>query len=82
MLAISMSCDLESMTIDFVQAYVQADVKTKGQIETPHGLDAWEGACMLKLQSNFYGLRDTGLTWFKDFKNGVDSQVLVQSKTD
>ena len=68
MLAINIACNLESRSIDFIQACVQADIQSDARMDIPYGFGNWDGLCVLKLKSNLYGLCDAGIAWFKHLK--------------
>ena len=72
MLAISMSWNLESRSIDFFQASSQEDIKTDICMERPYLFDLWECMYVLKLQFISHGLYDSGITWLEHFKESLE----------
>ena len=72
-------------SIDFVMAYTQADVKTDIFMQLPTGTTIQgvdPNKHLLKLQKNFYGLKDSQVTWHKHIKTGLLSRGFRQSKVD
>ena len=72
-------------SIDFVMAYMQADVKTDIFMQLPagttiKGVDPTKH--LLKLQKNLYGLKDGQVTWHEHIKAGLLSRGFRQSKVD
>ena len=62
MFVFAISCGLESISLDFTQAFPQADLKQDVYIEVPFGYSNPKKLYVLKLKSNFYGLVDALLT--------------------
>ena len=59
--------NLHTKSVDFVQAYPQANIKTPIYLHHPVGvvLNNSKGDVVLRLVKNLYGLKDAGLTWFE-----------------
>ena len=82
MFAFAISCGLESISLDFTQAFPQADLKRDVYMEVPFGYSNPKKLYVLKLKSNFYGLADASLTWFQHCKKGLIERGIVSSKID
>ena len=76
--------NLHTQSIDFVQAYPQAEVKHPIYLKTPAGvvLNDNGGQLVLKLLKNLYGLRDAGLTWFQHLTEGLTSMGFTATSSD
>ena len=66
--------NLHTKSVDFVQAYPQALVKSAIYLHPPAGviLNRSRGDMVLKLIRNLYGLKDSGNTWFKHLTEGLE----------
>ena len=82
MFTFAISCNLESISLDFTQAFPQADLKKDVYMEIPFGFGNGDNQHVLKLKSNFYGLSDASLTWFEHCKKGLLERGFVASKID
>ena len=72
-------------SIDFIMAYMQANVKTDIFMQLPtgtmiQGVDP--NKHLLKLQKNLYGLKDGQVTWHEHIKTGLLSRGFCQSKVN
>ena len=76
--------NLHTQSIDFVQAYPQAEVKHPIYLKTPAGvvLNDNGGQLVLKLLKNLYGLRDAGLTWYQHLTEGLTSMGFTATSSD
>ena len=64
---------LHTKSVDFVQAFPQAKIKTTIYLKTPDGVELPGGnEVVLKLLKNLYGLKDAGLTWFEHLSAGLE----------
>ena len=65
LLVLSKIHNLHTKSIDFVQAYPQADIKVTIYLHTPQGVSFGDKHqdVVLQLKKNLYGLKDTELTW-------------------
>ena len=82
MLTFCVMCSLESMCLDFTQAFPQADIKRPTYMEIPTGYDNPNGEYVLKLKCNFYGLADANLTWFEHCRKGLQNRGFIPSNID
>jgi len=74
---------LESRSIDFVQAYSQADAKVDIFLEIPLGMrDPSNKGYVLKLLKNLYGLKDGGRTWWEHLDKGLSKRGFAPSPSD
>ena len=72
-------------SIDFVMAYMQANVKTDIFMQLPSGTTIQgvdPNKHLLKLQKNLYGLKDGQVTWHEHIKTGLLTWGFRQSKVD
>ena len=71
----SIALDLDTRSIDFTQEYTQVDLKTYVYMDISQGFEieglAHSEAYFFKLLTNWYGLKDAGLTWFDYLKTGL-----------
>jgi hypothetical protein len=83
-LAITKIHGLSSKSIDFVLAFLQADLESPLYMELPIGFDALNNEDQkfydLKLNKSLYGLKQAGYNWFaKKLSNGLQDHGFVQS---
>lgn len=83
LLSIAIMNDLPTTAIDFVLAFPQATLGSDELIymEMPAGMDCPgtdRKQYILKLKKNLYGLKQTGLNWFKYLKSGLTERGFVQ----
>ena len=73
LLTLSKLHGMYTKSIDFVQAYPQAKIKTTIFLRPPQGIELSEGdkQSVLKLKRNLYGLKDAGRTWFEHLSDGL-----------
>lgn len=66
--------NLHTKSVDFAQAYPQAEIKSSIYLQNPAGvvLTHNKGDMILMLLKNLYGLKDTGLTWFERLSEGLE----------
>ena len=71
-------------SVDFVQAYPQAKVKSTIYLKTPQGieLNSSNGESVLKLERNLYGLKDAGRTWFEHLTQGLEAMGFAPTVGD
>ena len=62
--------NLHTKSVEFVQAYPQALVKSAIYLHPPSKL---RGDMVLKLIRNLYGLKDAGKTWFEHLTEGLNN---------
>ena len=76
--------NLYTKSVDFVQAFPQADVKANIYLHNPPGviLADTNGETVLKLLKNLYGLKDAGLTWYEHLTKGLDELGFKPTKSD
>ena len=79
MLEFNVELQLESRSLELAQACAHEDVK---KMKIPFGFDRCDGFHVLKLNSNFYGLCEAGLTQFQCIKAEIETRDLYQSKID
>ena len=67
MLTLAAIKNLHTKSIDFVLAYPQAELDVDIYMELPQGFNMGpeSGIYVLKLQKNFYGLKQAGCNWFE-----------------
>ena len=74
MLALSILRELHAMSVDFVLAYTQSDVKSEIFMELPIGFGV-EGyhtrEWFVIIYKNLYGLKDAGMAWFEKLKEDL-----------
>ena len=76
--------NLYTKSVDFVQAFPQADVKVNIYLHNPPGviLSNTNGETVLKLLKNLYGLKDAGLTWYEHLTKGLNDMGFVPTQSD
>ena len=76
--------NLRTKSVDFVQVYPQAKIKSEIYLRNPAGvvLDQEGGDAALKLLKTLYGLKDAGLTWFEHLSNGLNDTGVVSTDSD
>ena len=82
MFTFTISCNLKSISLDFAQAFPQADLKKDVYMEIPFGFSNEDNQHVLKLKSNYWGLSDTSLIWFEHWKKSLLERGFVPSKID
>ena len=72
LLVLSKIHHLHTKSIDFVQAYPQADIKVIMYLHTPQGVDFGNKHkdIILKFKKTLYGLKDACLTWWEMISKG------------
>jgi Reverse transcriptase (RNA-dependent DNA polymerase) len=74
--------------IDFILAYLQADVETKIYLDLPIGYEEFldpnecRKDCMLLLKKNVYGLKQAGRTWFQHLRSQLVDLGFMQNTHD
>jgi hypothetical protein len=85
-LAIAKIHGLLSKSIDFVLAFVQADLEISVYMELPIGFDAPNGEnhkfYVLRLNKSLYGLKQAWYNWFAKLNNGLQDCGIMQSNID
>ena len=74
LLTLSKLHKMHTKSIDFVQAYPQASIKSTIYLKSPPGVELTrdkEGEMVLRLKRNLYGLKDAGRTWFEHLSEGL-----------
>ena len=76
--------NLHTQSVDFVQAYPQADIKYPIYLKVPAGviLNDNDGQLVLKLMKNLYGLKDAGRTWYEHLTDGLTSMGFIATSSD
>ena len=76
--------NLYTKSVDFVQAFPQATVKSNIYLHNPPGvvLPNTNGEVVLKLLKNLYGLKGAGLTWDEHLTKGLNDIGFVPTKSD
>ena len=78
--------NMHTKSVDFVQAYPQAKLKSTIYLKTPQGMeltnDENEGETVLKLEKNLYGLKDAGRTWFEHLTDGLRDMGFRATESD
>ncbi len=86
LLAIAKIHKLSSRSIDFVLAFLQADLEIPVYMELPLGFDAPNNESrklyVLRLNKSLYGLKKTGYNWFAKLSNGLQDRGFVPSSVD
>ena len=82
MFAFCIAGKMESISLDFDQAFTQADIKSDVFMEIPAGYKNLNGDYVLKLKKNFYGLCDGNLTWHEHCTKGLVERGFKSSKID
>ena len=76
--------NLKSHRIDYVQAFLQADLKDEVYMTIPERYEVNDGKpekYVLKLNKNLYGLRQAAFNWF-EYSKGLTDRGFVPSKVD
>ena len=75
---------LYTKSVNFVQAYPQAAIKTAMNIKPSAGVgfNDKQGDMVLKLLKNIYGIKDVGCTWFKYVTDGLSTMGFVATSSD
>ena len=82
MFAFYVAGKLKSISLDFNQAFTQADIKSDVYMEIPAGYKNMNNNYVLKLKKNFYGLSDGNLTWYEHCTKGLKARGFESSKID
>ena len=84
LLVLSKINNLHTKSIDFVQAYPQADIKVTIYLHTPQGVSFGDKHqdVVLQLKKNLYGLKDSGLAWWEMISKGLLDLGSEQTETD
>ena len=79
---------MHTKSVDFVQSYPQAKVKSTIYLKTPQGVELTtngskdEGEMVLKLEKNLYGLKDAGRTWFEHLTDELTTMNFRPTEND
>ena len=84
LMTLSVIHDLETRSIDFVQAFPQADLDVPVWMEMPWGFNSGENKnCVLKLNKNLYGLCNASRNFWEFLRDGLKKRgYKYQSSTD
>ena len=86
MLIISIIHDLPVQSVDFVQAFTQADLDVPVYMELPAGMEVkgatHPGEYIVELKKSLYGLKQSGLNWFEKLKKGLEERGFRSSQID
>ena len=76
--------NLNTKSVDFVQTYPQAKLKSTIYMKTPQGVELRpnEGEMVLKLEKNQYSLKDASRTWFEHLPDGLHSLGFRSTESD
>ena len=76
--------NFHTKSVDFVQAYPQANIKYPIYLKPPAGvvLNDNNGQLVLKLLKNLYGLKDAGRTWFEHLSYGLIDMGFKATSSD
>ena len=72
-------------SVDFIQAYPQAPVKSTIFLRTPPGVELEANKqedSVMKLKRNLYGLKDAGRTWFQHLSDGLHKMGFRPTESD
>ena len=81
LLTMSMLHNLETLAIDFTQAYTQAPIDTEVYMHLPPGFETDDDE-VLKLKKNLYGLKQGGYNFWVKLRDFLISQEFHQSEHD
>ncbi len=86
LLAVAKIHDLPLKSIDFVLAFLQADLEVPVYMELPLGFDAPQNGSLklyvLCLNKSLYGLKKAGHNWFAKLRNGLMDHGFTQSNIE
>ena len=76
--------NFHTKSVDFVQAYPQAELKSTIFLRSPPGVElATDNEEMvLQLIRNLYGLKDAGRTWYEHLTDGLDAMGFIPTASD
>ena len=76
--------NMHSKSIDFVQAYPQAKVKSHIFLHPPPGVEFAHNndQKVLRLKRNLYGLKDAGRTWHEHLMDGLTAMSFTATESD
>ena len=76
--------NFHTKSVDFVQAYPQAELKSTIFLRSPPGVElATDNEEMvLQLIRNLYGLKDAGRTWYEHLTDGLDAMGFIPTESD
>ena len=76
--------NLHTKSVDFVQAYPQAKIKSSIYLHPPAGLilNRTKEDMVLKLIRNLYYLKDVGRTWFEHLAEGLEGLGFKPAESD
>ena len=76
--------NLTTKSIDFVQAYPQAKVKSNIFLHPPPGVEFTNNndQTVLRLKRNLYGLNDAGRTWYEHLMDGLTAMGFSSCESD
>ena len=81
-LAWSLMLDWHTCTIDFSNAFIQADIDEPTFIHLPRGFSSKDTKTCLHLKKSIYGLSVAPRLWFLHLMKALKEEGLVQSKHD
>ena len=83
LLAVAKIHGLSLKSIDFVLAFLQADLEVPVFVELPLGFNAPDSQnrkhYVLRLNKSLYGLKQAGYNWFAKLSNGLEDRGFVPS---
>ena len=76
--------NMYTKSVDFVQAFPQAAVKSNIYLHNPPGviLSNNNGESVLKLLKNLYRLKDAGLTWYEHLTKDLNDMGFIPTQSD
>jgi hypothetical protein len=88
LIAVAKIHGLSSKNVDFVLAFLQADLEIPVFMELPLGFDAPDSQMLealphvLQINKSLYGLKQAGYNWFVILSNGLEDHGFVPSSVD
>jgi hypothetical protein len=79
-LVLSVVLKLHTRQVDYILAFVQAELKEDVYCEMPEGFS--KAGCILLFKKSVYGLRQSPLNWFKTLSAGLKDLGLLPSGID
>ena len=76
--------NFHTKSVDFLQAYPQAELKSTIFLRSPPGVELATNneEMVLQLIRNLYGLKDAGRTWYEHLTDGLDAMGFIPTESD
>ena len=76
--------NFHTKSVDFVQAYPQAELKHTIFLRPPPGVDLAtdKEEMVLRLIRNLYGLKDAGRPWYEHLKEDLDAMEFIPTENN